>query len=655
MTVSPSRREITLRGLILGALITVVFTASNVYLGLRIGLTFASSIPAAVISMAVLRLLGRGTILENNMVQSQASAAGTLSCVFATFPGLIMAGYWHSFPFWQTAGLSLAGGVLGVLFTIPLRHALVTRSALPYPEGVAAAEILRAGAEAQSGQGLRALLAGGLVSAVMSFATGALRLLADGITLTVSAGTAIFQFSASFSLALVGAGYLVGLAGGLAMLTGCVLAWGIGVPWLSSHTPNPANLPAAVFAHDLWLHKIRFIGAGSIAVASLWTLVELLPPVLSGIRQSLRPADSDTTTHERDLSPLAMAGLLGLSALGLWWFFRDFLSPVTTGATALVLAAVLFCIVFGFLMAAACGYMAGIVGSSSSPISGIIIVGAVLSALMILALETLGLVPPALMANGQKLATAFTILLLSAITATIAISNDNLQDLKTGQLVGASPWKQEAVLIVGCVVGSLVIPPVLNLLYQAYGFAGAMPRPGMDPARALSAPQPALITLITQGIFSGTLDWTMLDAGLALGCVLIAVDRLLRRHGLSLPPLGVAVGLYLPASTSVTLAGGAVLGWALRAWANRTTHRDTETQARQTYGTMLASGFIVGESLTGVTIAGLSGALGRDDALSMASVLPVALPNLLGGLAFCAACVWFARGLVGRRDRALSP
>ncbi|MFT8892588.1 MAG: oligopeptide transporter, OPT family, partial [Acetobacter papayae] len=475
MTVSPSRREITLRGLILGALITVVFTASNVYLGLRIGLTFASSIPAAVISMAVLRMLGRSTILENNMVQSQASAAGTLSCVFATFPGLIMAGYWHSFPFWQTAGLSLAGGVLGVLFTIPLRHALVTRSALPYPEGVAAAEILRAGAEAQSGQGLRALLAGGLVSTVLSFATGALRLLADGITLTASAGAAVFQLSASFSLALVGAGYLVGLAGGLAMLTGCFLAWGVGVPWLSSHTPNPANLPASVFAHDLWLHKIRFIGAGSIAVASLWTLVELLPPVISGIRQSLTPSDSSTATHERDLTPLSMAGLLGLSAFGLWWFFRDFLGPVTTGAGALVLAAVLFCIVFGFLMAAACGYMAGIVGSSSSPISGIIIVGAVLSALMILALETLGLVPSALMANGQKLATAFTILLLSAITATIAISNDNLQDLKTGQLVGASPWKQEAVLIVGCVVGSLVIPPVLNLLYQAYGFAGAMP------------------------------------------------------------------------------------------------------------------------------------------------------------------------------------
>ena len=655
MTVSPHHREITLRGLILGALITVVFTASNVYLGLRIGLTFASSIPAAVISMAVLRLLGRGTILENNMVQSQASAAGTLSCVFATFPGLVMAGYWHSFPFWQTAGLSLAGGVLGVLFTIPLRQALVTRSALPYPEGVAAAEILRAGAEAQSGQGLRALLAGGLVSAVLSFATSALRLLADGITLTASAGTAVFQFSASFSLALVGAGYLVGLAGGLAMLTGGVLAWGIGVPWLSSHTPNPAHLPAAAFAHDLWLHKIRFIGAGSIAVASLWTLVELLPPVLNGIRQSLRPAKGTTTTHERDLSPWSMAALLAVSAFGLWWFFRDFLGPMTTGAGALVGAAVLFCIVFGFLMAAACGYMAGIVGSSSSPISGISIVGAVLSALVILGLEALGLVPPALMANGQKLATAFTILVLSAITATIAISNDNLQDLKTGQLVGASPWKQEAVLIVGCVVGSLVIPPVLNLLYQAYGFAGATPRPGMDPSRALSAPQPALITLITQGIFSGTLDWSMLGAGLVLGCVLVAVDRLLRRRGLSLPPLGVAVGLYLPASTSLTLAGGAVLGWALRTWARRSAAQESETQASQTRGTMLASGFIVGESLTGVAVAAFSGALGHDDALSIASTLPTAAPDLLGVLAFCAACAWFARRLVGQRNRTVSP
>ncbi|WP_338331818.1 OPT family oligopeptide transporter [Acetobacter sp. LMG 32666] len=637
------QRELTLRGLVLGALITIVFTASNVYLGLRIGLTFASSIPAAVISMAVLRLMGSGTLLENNMVQSQASAAGTLSCVFATFPGLIIAGFWTHFPFWQTAGLSFAGGVLGVLFTIPLRRALVTQSNLPYPEGVAAAEILRAGADKGNQRGLQALIRGGVMASLFSFCSGGLRLLADGLSLTASAGNAVFQLSVAFSPALIGAGYLVGLSGGMAMLTGCVLAWGVGVPWLSATLPNLLHLPPAQFAQDIWLHRVRFVGAGAIAVASLWTLIELMPPVLRGMRTMLQRTSDLTATTERDLSARTMGWLLGLSMLLLAGFFAAFLAPVTHGFWPVVGAAVLFCIVFGFIMAAACGYMAGIVGSSSSPISGIIIIGAVLCALMILGLEALGLTPAAMAADGQKLATAFTILLLSAITATVAISNDNLQDLKTGQLVGATPWKQEVALIAGCLVGAAVIPPVLNLLYQAYGFTGSMPRPGMDPSHALSAPQPALITLIAKGIFTHSLDWSMLSVGMLLGVGLVGLDLALRRRGQALPPLGVAVGLYLPASVSLTLAAGALLGWVLK----QISHKQSASaeQSRKdsaSTGTMLASGFIVGESLTGVLLAVLSGATGHDNAFSLAAFMPQGVASLLGVLAFAALCWSFA-------------
>lgn len=653
---TPSVRELTVRGLILGALITIIFTASNVYLGLRIGLTFASSIPAAVISMAVLRALGRSSLLENNMVQSQASAAGTLSCVFATFPGLIMTGFWHSFPFWETAGLSLAGGIAGVLFTIPLRRALVTESALPYPEGVAAAEILRAGGESGDSKSLSALIGGSVVAALFSFACSGLRLLSDTVSLTGATGAAVFRFSGGLSLALLGAGYLVGLAGGLAMLVGCVLAWGLGVPWLTAHMPNPEHLDAASFANAMWLHKVRFIGAGTIAIASLWTLIELMGPVLRGLSSVFRGRSGTVTPDtERDLSPRTMIGLFAVTVFLLGGLFAAFLAPMAQGIWPAVCAAVLFCVVFGFIMAAACGYMAGIVGSSSSPISGIIIIAAVLCALMILALESLGLMPVEMMADGQTLATGFTILLLSAITATVAISNDNLQDLKTGQLVGASPWKQEIALIAGCVVGAAVIPPVLNLLYQAYGFAGApMPRPGMDPAHALAAPQPALIVMIAKGIFTRSLDWSMLSIGFGLGAVLIGLDLLLRRRHLALPPLGVAVGIYLPASVSVTLAVGAVLGWVLNrklkerrsitggfGEADRLPEAVTEHDA--SIGTMIASGFIVGESLTGVALAVLSGALGRDDALSLAAWLPAWAPDLLGTMAFCAACFWFSR------------
>ncbi|MBS1000594.1 oligopeptide transporter, OPT family [Acetobacter persici] len=654
---TPSVRELTVRGLILGALITIVFTASNVYLGLRIGLTFASSIPAAVISMAVLRALGRSTLLENNMVQSQASAAGTLSCVFATFPGLIMTGFWHSFPFWQTAGLSLAGGIAGVLFTIPLRRALVTESALPYPEGVAAAEILRAGGETGNSKSLSALIGGSVVAGVFSFACSGLQILADTVSITGSVGAAVFRFSGGLSLALLGAGYLVGLAGGLAMLLGCVLAWGLGVPWLTAHMPNPEHLDAARFANAIWLHKVRFIGAGAIAISSLWTLVELMGPVLRGLSSVFRNRSGALVPDaDRDLSPRTMMALLAVTVLLLGGLFAAFLAPMAHGIWPAVCAAVLFCVVFGFVMAAACGYMAGIVGSSSSPISGIIIIAAVLCALMILGLESLGLMPAEMMAEGQTLATGFTILLLSAITATVAISNDNLQDLKTGQLVGASPWKQEVALIAGCVVGAAVIPPVLNLLYQAYGFAGApMPRPGMDPAHALAAPQPALIAMIAKGIFTQSLDWSMLSIGFGLGAVLIGLDLLLRRRQLSLPPLGVAVGIYLPASVSVTLAVGAVLGWVLnsalkkrRAPATPTedAHHQPDGTAPEhdaSIGTMLASGFIVGESLIGVALAVLSGALGKDNALSLAAFLPAGTPAILGLVAFCAVCFWFSR------------
>ncbi|MFT9063690.1 MAG: oligopeptide transporter, OPT family [Acetobacter persici] len=654
---TPSVRELTVRGLILGALITIVFTASNVYLGLRIGLTFASSIPAAVISMAVLRALGRSTLLENNMVQSQASAAGTLSCVFATFPGLIMTGFWHSFPFWQTAGLSLAGGIAGVLFTIPLRRALVTESALPYPEGVAAAEILRAGGETGNSKSLSALIGGSVVAGVFSFACSGLQILADTVSITGSVGAAVFRFSGGLSLALLGAGYLVGLAGGLAMLLGCVLAWGLGVPWLTAHMPNPEHLDAASFANAIWLHKVRFIGAGAIAISSLWTLVELMGPVLRGLSSVFRNRSGALVPDaDRDLSPRTMMALLAVTVLLLGGLFAAFLAPMAHGIWPAVCAAVLFCVVFGFVMAAACGYMAGIVGSSSSPISGIIIIAAVLCALMILGLESLGLMPAEMMAEGQTLATGFTILLLSAITATVAISNDNLQDLKTGQLVGASPWKQEVALIAGCVVGAAVIPPVLNLLYQAYGFAGApMPRPGMDPAHALAAPQPALIAMIAKGIFTQSLDWSMLSIGFGLGAVLIGLDLLLRRRQLSLPPLGVAVGIYLPASVSVTLAVGAVLGWVLNSALKkrRAPATPTEDPSHQpdgtapehdaSIGTMLASGFIVGESLIGVALAVLSGALGKDNALSFAAFLPAGTPAILGLVAFCAVCFWFSR------------
>ncbi len=652
-------RELTVRGLVLGALITVVFTASNIYLGLKIGLTFASSIPAAVISMAALRLLQRrsagGSILENNMVQTQASAAGTLSSVIFVIPGLVMTGAWQGFPYLLTAAICLAGGMLGVLFTIPLRRALVTGSSLPYPEGVAAAEILRVGEAGAPGDapgdatgGLAELVTGGTVAAVFAFLVGGLKLFADGAAVTLNAGGAIFRLSTGFSLALVGAGYLVGIGGGLAMLLGAVLSWGIAVPVLTALTPHPPNMGPAAFATALWSQKVRFIGAGTIGIAAIWTLIGLIGPVASGLRQAFgirgpgKASGLPPPRIDRDLHPAAIIGLGVVLLLGLLVCFAAFLAKggiVSGPVLATALACMLFCALFGFLVAAACGYMAGVVGSSASPISGIAILATVLISLLVLALSATGIAPDDFDAAGRSLAIAAVLFVTSAVIASAAISNDNLQDLKTGQLVGATPWCQQVALLVGCAVGAAVIPPILNLLYHAYGFAGALPRAGMDPAQALAAPQATLMSTIARGIFQHQLDWTMITTGLALGIVLIIISALLRRRGLSLPVLAVGIGLYLPPTVTVTLVIGALLSWLTDRIAG---HNRDVTRRR---GTLVASGFIVGESLMGVALAGVIGAVGREDALAVVGPGFAPAAAWLGFTAFVLVCVLFCRAI----------
>lgn len=635
--------ELSLRGIVLGALITVVFTASNVYLGLKIGLTFASSIPAAVISMATLRLLGRSTVLENNMVQTQASAAGTLSCVFAALPALVMVGYWQGFPFLQTALISAAGGMTGVLFTIPLRRALVSESALPYPEGVACAEILKASSADSDSRSVRALAQGSLVAAVFSFLSGGLRLVSDGVSLSTSIAGAAFRIQGGYSLALVATGYLVGIGGGIAMLVGAAIAWGIAVPWLSL-AGNPQHLAVDALATTIWVHKVRFMGAGTIAVAALWTLATLARPVARGLRDALSVRHAATrAATDRDLPPLLTIGLGAALIVILSMLFAAFLWPQAPHGAILgaVLFGALMVTLLGFLVASACGYMAGIIGSSSSPISGVGIIAIVVIATLMLGLETLHIVPPVFSAADQHLAIAFCLFLLSAIVASSAISNDNLQDLKTGQLVGASPWRQQIALLIGCAVGALVIPPVLNVLYQAYGFVGTMPRAGMDATHALAAPQPALMAAIATGILLHKLDWDMIGIGALLGCALIVIDMMLRRRGRVMPPLAVGMGIYLPPDVSITIGFGALVGWML---ARR---RPAETHSETGIGTMLASGFIVGESLMGVLLAALAGLSGHSDLLAIASGDSTAAV-MGGGLLLILIVAWFGKCVLMR-------
>jgi len=662
--------ELTLRGMILGALITVVFTASNIYLGLKVGLTFSSAIPAAVISMAVLRLFPGANILENNMVQTQASAAGTLSSIIFILPGLVMIGHWQGFPFWQTLIICAAGGMLGVVFSIPLRHAMVVQSELPYPEGVAAAEILRVGSanpDATPGghrqaTGLADLMAGGVVAGLFSFAAGGLRVLADGANLWLSAGASVVRLSMGFSLALVGAGYLVGIVGGIAMLVGLLLTWGIAVPWLTATTPMPAGATIAGFATDLWKSQVRFIGAGTIGIAAIYTLITLAGPMLYGIRASfgaLRGASQqgEMPRTQRDLGGWWIIGITLVLLVVMALTFGDFLLPAPLDGGArweLAVIAVVFAFVFGFLVAAACGYMAGLVGSSASPISGIGIIAVILvSLLILLAGNRTGLMATP---EGARYAIALAIFTTSAVVAVASISNDNLQDLKTGWLVGATPWRQQVALLIGCAVGAAVIPPVLDLLYTAYGFTGALPRAGMDPNQALAAPQATLMTAIATGIFTHQLNWNMILIGIALGVVLICIDELLRRRGgvARLPVLAVGIGIYLPPTISSALVVGAVVGWLLRRAERRAALlRGDDVNAvlehAERRGTLLASGLIVGESLVGVLLAAIIGLSGKDAPLALVGEGFAPTAEWLGLVVFVLVCVAFYRRVVSTR------
>ena len=643
--------------MILGALLTVIFTASNVYLGLKVGLTFSSAIPAAVISMAVLRLAGNANILENNMVQTQASAAGTLSAIIFIIPGMLMIGYWQDFELWQTLLVSACGGCLGVLFTIPLRRAMVVHSDLPYPEGVAAAEILKVGDSHNQG-GMRELLTGGGIAGLVALCTSGFRVLTNELGTWFQVGNGLTLVSLGYSTALVGAGYLIGLASGLAMLVGIILAWGVMIPYFTS-TGTPADgQTLEQFAQVCYTGKVRLIGAGVMGVAAIWTLIKLARPVIDGVKEAIQSAREPAESQARhrtdtDMSIRSIAFVFALTVAGLLGIFYAFVSveglSVAQNLT-FALSGVLLAVVIGFLVAAACAYMAGLVGTSSSPISGIGILGIIISSLVMMALcDAFGIFE---LEGGEKFATATAIFTTSIILAIACISNDNMQDLKTGFLVGATPRHQQVALLLGCVVGAMVIAPVLNMLYQAYGFTGALPRPDMDPDDALAAPQATLMTMIAQGIFSANLAWEYIYFGIALGVVIVVVDSLLTSHtkNLCLPPLAVGIGIYLPPSLQTPLVVGAVMGYLLER--SMQSRGKDEVESGKHRGTLFASGLIVGESLVGVLIAAIIALSvsngGSESPLALAGDDFTDTAEILGLIVFVATLTIFAKIVRGR-------
>ncbi len=639
--------QLTLRAVLLAIVLAMVLAAANTYLGLFAGMTIASAIPAAVVSMAVLRLLGGGGILENNIVATGASAGSSIaSGVIFTIPALVILGYWSDFRYSWVLAIAGLGGILGVLFSVPLRRALIVEQKLAFPEGKAAAEVLRTGED--PAQGLRILgasaLGGGL--AKLAAASG-LRVIPDtAAAATFAPGGAIAYLGTNLSPALLGVGYIVGLNVGVLVLAGGMISWNVAIPLYAAYVlpgdPAMSAALAGVSAEDaagmIWSKQIRYLGVGAMLVGGIWALVSLRHSLLSGVRSGLAAARADRAggtlpDTDRDLPMKGVLAGIVLFTLPLWALYQTIV-----GSLAVSLPMTIIMIVAGFLFCSVSAYMAGLVGSSNNPVSGITIATILFAAVVLLGL----------MGRDAAIGPVAAIMIGAVVCCAACISGDNLQDLKCGQLVGATPWRQQVMLAIGAASSALVMAPVLNLLARAYGI-GVPTAEHPDP---LLAPQATLMASVSKGLFGGSLPWGMIAIGAAIGVAIIVVDSILKARGSSFraPVLAVAVGIYLPLELSVPIFAGGLLSHLAARALGATGNDPEEAERRNRRGLLFAAGMITGEALMGILIAVPIVATGRADVLALPE--PLRFGGWLGLLVLAGLGAWLYRTATGVRAAA---
>lgn len=604
-------RELTPRAIILAIVLAMILAAANAYLGLFAGMTIASAIPAAVVSMAILKLLGGGHILENNIVATGASAGTSIATgVIFTMPALIILGYWDDFRYSWVLAIAGLGGLLGVLFSVPLRRSLIIDQGLAFPEGKAAAEVLRTGD--RPGEGLKLLAGAATIGGLMKLAAGSgLRLIPDTAAASAWFGKTVGYFGTNLSPALFGVGYIVGLNIGIVMLAGGLIAWNIAIPIYSTYflAADPvlsvelAGAAAEDAAYGIWSSQIRFLGVGAMLIGGVWTLVSLRQSLFSGIRSGLGAERGNggevVPATERDLPMRFILIGIVLFALPLLVLYQ-----AIVGQWLVSIPMTIIMIVTGFLFVSVSAYMAGLVGSSNNPVSGLTI-ATILFAALVLA---------ALLGRSSPIGAVAAIMIGAVVCCAATIGGDNLQDLKCGYLLGATPWKQQLMLAVGGVSSALIMAPVLSLLAQAYGIGvptEAHPNP-------LLAPQANLMASVAKGIFGGELPWTMIGIGAGIGAAIIALDEFLKRSGSSFrtPVLACAVGIYLPIELSVPIFAGGLVGHLVE---RHFKPGDAEGERERIHqkGTLFAAGLITGEALMGIFIAVPIVVVGSADVLAL--------------------------------------
>lgn len=589
---SLSLPEITPKAVLLSILLAAVLAGANAYLGLFAGMTVSASIPAAVVSMAVLRLFRQSNILENNIVQTAASSGEALAAgVIFTIPGLILIGYWTSFDYWQTFTVSLVGGVLGVLFTIPLRRALIIHARLRFPEGVATAEVLKIGATSggNAGRRVRLLLGASALGGGLKFAEAGLKLWNESLEGALELGRVTFYGGLNLSPALVAVGYIIGLNTALVVFLGGAIGWLVLLPLYQALVETPAGVTGVAAAKTIWSGQIRYIGIGAMLVGGVWTLIQVRGPILHSLRQlvSLYAAPRDNRREavllrtERDAGVVWLIGLTVASLIPMVFLYRQLLNHSVFAGVGLTVLMV----VTAFLFSAVAGYMAGLIGSSSNPVSGVTIATIMLAALLLLGI--LGPEHPA--------GPAAALLVGAVVCCAAAMGGDNLQDLKTGHLVGATPWKQQVMQVIGVATGAVVIVPVLSLLQAKYGIGVAT----AEHPHPLTAPQATLMANLAKGVFGGSLPWHLVGIGMALGVMIIALDQrqAQRQAQLRFPVLAVALGMYLPLKLSAAIMFGGLLAESVRR------DRQASETPSDDQGLLCAAGLVTGEAMVGILLA----------------------------------------------------
>ncbi len=597
--------EITIKAVVLGILLSVILAGANAYLGLFAGMTVSASIPAAVISMGVLRFFRESNILENNIVQTAASAGESLAAgVIFTLPALIVMQYWGTFDYWETTLIAGLGGVIGVMFTIPLRRALIVEEGLKFPEGIATAEVLRTGDK--GGENVKYIAQAGLVGAIFKFGETGLRVWTGVVESAGRVGSSIAYFGSNLSPALISVGYIVGINIAILVFLGGAINWLVAIPiYAATHAwPMDGNTPMAAvdWANQIWSSQTRYLGVGSMVIGGLWALINLRSSILTGVKASMETYRKGATTSFTDIprtdrdTPMKWVGIA--LVLSLIPIFGVYVYVIRSAAPSLVMAVIM--LIAGFLFSAVAAYMAGLVGSSNNPISGVTIATILFSALLLLAL----------VGTNSPRGPAAAIFIGAVVACAAAIGGDNMQDLKAGYLVGATPWKQQVMQTVGVLAAAFVIAPVLILIEKAYGIGvptAAHPHP-------LAAPQATLMASVADGVFKQNLPWNMIVIGMFVAVVVIVLDKIQehRQSEFRLPVLAVAVGIYLPFQLSVPIFLGGIIAWLVQRTVKKrksiAAPSDIEAiedagDRASNRGLLFASGLITGEALIGILMA----------------------------------------------------